>query len=119
MITSAGVELSDVGGSLSWGAFSSFIKNLDSNSAMWRSAHPEMADWSSSFRTNVILADIYDVLSQINANLCGGFSRHKPQRIKPYPRPWLNNNRVIGKGALPSNELEKWIEEKRKENRRS
>ena len=115
MITSAGVELSDVGGSLSWGAFASFVKNLDNSSATWRSMHSELADWSSTLRTNIILADIYDVLAQINSNICGGFSRKRSQKIKPYPRPWnKKNTRTIGKGALPKNELREWIKNYRK-----
>lgn len=111
MITSVGVELEDVGVSLSWGTFSSFLHNLGPESALWRSTHPEMKDWSSPLRTNIILADIYDLLSSINANLCGGFSRKKPQHIKPYPRPWetKTKEKKIGSGALPKNELHDWI----------
>lgn len=111
MITSAGVELREVGGSLSWGAFASFVKNLGFDSAVWRSFHPEYSEWNSTLKTNLILADIYDVLSQINANICGGFGRKKPQRIKPYPRPWekAKSQKIGGKGALPKDQLREWI----------
>ena len=111
MITSAGVELSDVGGSLSWGAFASFIKNLDYDSAVWRSAHPEVEDWGSRLRTNILLADIYDILASINSNMVGGFSRKKASKTKPYPRPWNKpKTRTIGgRGALPPDELREWI----------
>ena len=111
LITSAGIELADVGGSLSWGAFASFLKNLSYDSALWKSAHPDAAVWSTQLQTNIILADIYDVLSQINANICGGFSKKKPQKIKPYPRPWnkAKQHRIGGKGALPKDELREWI----------
>lgn len=115
LITSAGVELNDVGGSLSWGAFASFIKNLGMNSSTWKDTYPEFAEWDSRIITNAILADIYDVLSQINANLVGGFGRKRPPKIKPYPRPWKKPKvRKIGSGALPVDALEKWIEEKRR-----
>ena len=115
MITSAGVELSDVGGSLSWGAFASFVKNLNVDSATWRSAHSDLSDWGTILRTNIILADIFDVLAQINANICGGFSRKKPKRMKPYPRPWAHKSaRSIGKGALPKKELREWIKNYKK-----
>ena len=113
MITSASVELDDIGSALSWGAFLSFIRHLPVESATYQELHPEVKEWSGSFKTNLILADIYDVLSQINANLCGGFSRRRPQRVKPYPRPWIKE-RVIGKGALPASELEEWIEKARR-----
>jgi hypothetical protein len=64
-----------------------------------------------------MLADIFDVLCQINANMVGGLSHKRPQRPKPYPRPWVDK-RKTGKGALPVSELEKWIEQKRHEPRR-
>lgn len=118
MITSAGVELNDVGGSLSWGAFASFIKNLGYDSAVFRAQHPDMAEWGSTLKTNIILADIFDVLCQINANMVGGLSHKRPQRPKPYPRPWVDKKKKTGKGALPVSELEKWIEQKRNEPRR-
>lgn len=111
LITSVGVELDDIGRTLSWGAFLSFIKNLDFSSALWRELHPEFNGWSSQLMTNILLADIIDVLSSINANLCGGLSHKKATRPKPYPRPWKtkDDHKKIGKGALPKNELREWI----------
>lgn len=112
LITSAGIEIEDVGGALSWGAFASFIKNLDYDSALWRSAHPEMSDWGTRLRTNIILADIFDLLAQINVNICAGFSHKKPKHVKPYPRPWSKDKgekRIGGKGALPSKDLHEWV----------
>lgn len=118
MITSAGIELSDVGGSLTWGAFASLIRKLPTDSATFKELHPEFAEWSSTLKTNVILADIYDVLSQINANLCAVGSRKQPHRIKPYPREWTKQKDKIGKDALPAPELETWIMDKWEEARR-
>ena len=116
LITSAGVELNDIGGSLSWGAFGSFVKKLPTNSATFQELHPEVSDWGTQLRTNIILADIYDILSQINLNMIGGFSRKKSHKAQPYPRPWNEKkDRKIGKGALPKNQLHEWIEKKRKE----
>ena len=109
MITSVGVELEDVGVSLSWETFASFLHNLGPESALWKSTHENMKDWSSPLRTNIILADIYDLLANINANICGGFSRKKPSHVKPYPRPWKEEEKKIGRGALPKNELHEWI----------
>jgi hypothetical protein len=77
-----------------------------------------MTEWGSTLKTNIILADIFDVLCQINANMVGGLSHKRPQRPKPYPRPWVDKKRKTGKGALPVSELEKWIEQKRHEPRR-
>lgn len=115
LVSSAGIELSDVGSTLSWGAFYSFVKNLGYDSALWQSTHPEVADWGTVLRTNIILSDIFDVLSRINSNLCGGFSHKKPNKIKPYPRPWnKDKQRKLGKGALPKNELREWIKNYRR-----
>ena len=111
LITSAGIECSEVGGSLSMGAFASFVKGLSFDSALWRSQHKDTVIWGSTLKTNALLADIYDLLAQMNANMCGGFSHKKASKITPLPRPWLadNTKRIGGKGALPKNELREWI----------
>lgn len=101
--------LEDVGGALSWASLSSFVKNLGSDSALARSLE-KSTGWEQTIKTNAILADIYDLLQVINANLCAmGGSKNK--KIKPYPRPGRDedNTRKIGKGALPVNELHEWI----------
>ena len=117
LITSAGIELSEVGSSLSMGAFSSFVKALPNNfdSALWRSTHEDTALWATTLRTNALLADIFDVLSQINSNLCAGFSHKKSSKITPMPRPWSEGKtktKKIGKGALPKSELREWFKNK-------
>lgn len=118
LITSASVELDDVGSTLSWGAFSSFVKNLGYDSALWRSVHPEVEDWGTVLRTNIILSDIYDILASINTNICAGFSHKKKSKPKPYPRPWLKaKERRLGKGALPKEELREWIKNYRRKNK--
>lgn len=100
------------------GAFSSFLKGLanDYESELWRSTHQDLAVWSTTLRTNALLADIYDMLAQINANMVGGFSKKKASKIKPIPRPWLKDKskRIGGKGALPKNKLREWINSRRR-----
>lgn len=79
---------------------------------------PETSAWGTTTKTNVILADIYDVLAVINANLVALRSGKAARKPKPYPRPSGRNNdneRHIGSGALPPDELERWMEEKRRE----
>lgn len=105
--------MDDVGGELSWFALSSFIRNLDSGSALARDLG-KSTGWENTLQTNILLADIYDLLQRIDADLCrlgGG----KKKKIKPYPRPKKDksDDKKIGKGALPYNELQKWFEEKR------
>ena len=100
------------------GAFSSFVKGLatDYGSELWRSTHDDTAIWSTTLKTNALLADIYDMLAQINANMVGGFSRKKASKIKPIPRPWLadKSKHIGGTGALPKNELREWIKKRMK-----
>lgn len=84
--------------------------------------YPDMAEWSGATKTNVILADIYDILAMINANLVAIGSRKPAKKPKPYPRPNKKepeDEKHFGRGALPPDELRKWIEEKRQEYARS
>lgn len=105
--------MDDVGGGLSWFALSSFIENLDTDSALARDLK-KSTGWEKTIQTNVILADIYDLLQAININICaiGGSKQHR--KAKPYPRPFGkdNNTKKIGKDPLPYNELKDWIKRK-------
>lgn len=83
-----------------------------------RALNPDMASWSNTLKTNAILADIFDVLMMINANLMAIGSGNRAKRPKPYPRPKQRdpeNEQHFGRGALPVAELHQWIENKRKE----
>ena len=76
--------------------------------------------WSTREKTNRILADIFDILSQINANLIGLGEGKPAKKPKPYPRPWRekknqDNEKHFGRGALPPGELREWFERKRAE----
>ncbi len=67
--------------------------------------------WDSTLKTNIILADIFDVLNSIAHGLGG--SKHK---VKPYPRPFEDKkeDKKIGKGAVASvDELREFFEVKR------
>ena len=71
--------------------------------------------WEHTLQTNIILADIYDILQAINANLCNFISHGKKKvKVKPYPRPGRkdDNTRRFGKGALPPDKLREWIKER-------
>ena len=80
-----------------------------------RELNPDVAVWNSTTKTNAILADIFDLLAVINANLTAIGSGKTAKRPKPYPRPHQEapeNEQHFGKGALPVDELHKWIEDK-------
>ena len=113
---STGHSLDDVGSGLSWAALGSFLHNLGLDSATARELDPDMAIWSSPAKTNAILADIFDMLAQINANLVAIGSHKTSKKPKPYPRPGdkEKQEKRIGKNALPANELDLWIAKKRK-----
>ena len=69
------------------------------------------AGWDSTLKTNIILADLVDVVNAIAHGLSG-----KKQRINPYPRPFdkAKDKKHIGKGALPTvDDFRNWIKEKR------
>lgn len=113
LLTRTNYQLDDVGGPLSWGSLYSFIRNLDTDSALARDLG-KSTGWEDTLTTNKILADIFDMLQVINANIMrlgGG----KNKKIKPYSRPWdkdKDKERKIGKGAMPYDELREWFKEK-------
>lgn len=113
--------MDDIGGALPWDALPSFVGGLDADSALAHEGRPEEAAWSTTAKTNAILADIYDALNQLNANLIAAASGKPSKRIKPYPRPRSRNDdanmKHYGSDPLPVSELEKWFEERREAKR--
>lgn len=109
--------MDDIGRTLSWGALKSFLCGLGPESALMRDLHPEAAEWATTLKTNIILADIFDCLAQINSNLIGIGSGKRAKAPKPYPRPKQNKTvHKLGSGALPADKLREWIEERRAKN---
>lgn len=118
LLTKTGHELNDVGSTLSWGAFDVFMHHVRPDSALARELDPELASWSEPMKTNKILADIFDMLAMINANLVAIGTRQPAKMPKPYPRPnqkTPEEEKHIGSGALPPAELRAWIDKKRAE----
>ena len=113
-----GYTLEDIGRSLSWGALGSFLHHIDLDTETARELSPEYAGWSTSMKTNAILADIYDVLAMINANLCAMGTGKRATKPKAYPRPGDKDKKQIGKNALPPDELKEWFAKKRKEHKK-
>lgn len=116
LLVQTGYSLDDVGGALSWSALGAFLHRVDPESAVAHEIEPEIAAFAGRYRTNAILADIYDILAQINANLVAGFSRKRAQKPRRYPRPGDNDKRRIGKGSgMAVNELDSWFARKKKQ----
>ena len=118
LITRTHYTIDDAGGALSWGSLASFVKNLRGDSALARDLG-KATGWEDTLKTNAILADIFDLLQVINANLVAIGNHGKTRKtIKPYPRPGKDDDkeRRIGKGALPLSDMRKWIEDRRRKN---
>ena len=79
---------------------------------------PDIAPWAYTVKTNAILADIFDMLAMINANIVALGSGKRASKPKPYERPRDNKKQHIGKNALPPNELRAFFDKKRKERAR-
>lgn len=115
LLVQTGYSLDEVGSALSWSALGAFLTRVDPDSAIAHEIDPDVAAFSSRTKTNAILADIYDILAQINANLVAGFSRKRTSKPKRYPRPGDDSKRRIGKaGATTVSELDSWFAAKKK-----
>ena len=116
LLAETGYELDDVGRSLSWGALKSFLSRIKPGSALEYELDPDMAKWSTTLKTNEILADICDLLSVISAQLRVISSHKRGKKPEPYKRPWLkdSNNQKIGKGALSITDMREWIKNRQK-----
>ena len=118
LLTRTGYKITELGSGLSWGTFGSFLKHIGADSATARDVNPELAEWASRAKTNAILADIFDMLAMINANLVAVGSRKKAKAPQPYPRPGAKEpegTKHYGRQPLPVTELREWLEKKRSE----
>ena len=98
---------------------SAFLQYIPPDSALSHELYPELSKWATTAKTNAILADLYDKLAEINANLLAIGSGRPAKKPKPYPRPEQQkpeNEQHFGKGALPPDELRAWFEEQRRKN---
>ena len=113
-MTRAGFTFDDIPARLSYRALRSFVSHLGLDSRLAGEMVPDKAAWGTTAKTNMILADIFDMLAMINANLIGVGSHKKASRPKPYPRPKTKNDKTqkYGSGALPIDELRSWMRSK-------
>ena len=111
-----GHTLEDVGGTLSWSALGAFLHKVDPSGAIAQELEPEIASFASTFKTNAILADIYDLLAQMNANIVAGFSHKRTPKPRRYPRPGDNDKRKIGKDSgMTTSDLDEWFAAKKRQ----
>ena len=81
-------------------ALLSFINYLPMDSQLRQTMDPqdEVGEWSTTKKTNMILADLFDVFVSANTK--------KGHKAKQYPRP--KQKRKIGSGAVPISEFWDW-----------
>lgn len=92
--------------------------NVSGDSALSEEMNADYHIWATATKTNGILADIYDMLAQINANLVAIGESKASKTPKTYPRPGVEEKQENVKhfgSALPRGEFRKWLEKKRKE----
>jgi hypothetical protein len=83
-------------------------------SALAGELNPELSQWGEVKKTNEVLADIYDVLSMINANFVAYASRKTAKQPDAYPRPGnQKNEQRYGNAHLTHSELCKKFAESR------
>ena len=87
-------------------ALISFIQHLPPDSALNRAMNPkeEFGEWYTTFKTNAILADIFDAFVMANTR--------KGCKATTYPRP--KEKQKVGKGAIPISEFWDWWNGKEK-----
>ena len=81
-------------------ALISFINYLPPDSMLRTMMDPqsEFGEWYTTMKTNVILADLFDVFVRANTK--------KGRKAKEYPRP--KQKKKIGSGAIPISEFWDW-----------
>ena len=81
-------------------ALLSFINYLPMDSQLRQAMDPqdEVGEWSTTKKTNMILADLFDVFVSANTK--------KGHKAKQYPRP--KQKRKIGSDAIPISEFWDW-----------
>ena len=81
-------------------ALLSFINYLPMDSQLRQAMDPqdEVGEWSTVKKTNIILADLFDVFVSANTK--------KGRKAKQYPRP--KQKKKIGSGAIPISEFWDW-----------
>lgn len=67
------------------------------DSAIVADQNPDVAEWATTFKTNVILADIYDAIAWLTAITAASGSGKKPKQPKEYPRSWRKKPKAFTK----------------------
>lgn len=105
-----GYTLSDIGGALSWDALDSFIAKTEPGSALSYELDPERAQWATLDGVNTLLADIYDLLAQMDCNIRALHTGKRQQKPRRHPRPGRKaENKHIGRASVPVDDVKNVI----------
>lgn len=90
-----------------------FVKHLGADSALAAAyGAVDAHDWTTTLKTNVLLADVYDALTWFNYTYVASGSKHKPKKPKPYPRPWVKGEvQKFGREPIPIKDFDNWWKE--------
>lgn len=112
LLTKTNYQLRDVGGALPWGALLHFVQFLPRDSALKTELVPmtDVERWNDGCANAAILADLFDLVNQMRAEVAVNGTDHKPRRPRPYPRPGAKPKGVqhVGKDPIPVSEFESW-----------
>lgn len=112
-LISSGFTLRDVGDRISWDTLREYLYNASPNSATARKMNPDLSMWASSLKTNALLADIFDVLAMINANICSLGSGQPAKRPPRIEHPGDKNRQKIGGKRMTMKEFDAHMAKKR------
>lgn len=90
--------------SFGWDELLNFSRHLPATSATHRALNKDVAEWSATLKTNMILADIFDAVRLFNFTFSKG-----NEEPKPYKRPFSNNGaKRIGSSPIPIKDFKQW-----------
>ena len=94
---------------LTWSDLRDFVAYLDTDSALWQATNPEWRGWGNRLHTEMILADLYDLLNALRTQHASANSKRRQKPPKPYPRPNAKND-VMGAEPVPKGTFMDWWE---------
>lgn len=93
-----------------------FVAHLpaDSVTISEASGYDYLPQWTSTLKTNAMLADLYDSISALRYIVTASRSKKKVKKPKPYPRPWVKDKGIkkIGKDPIPVKDFWGWWDKK-------